>query len=189
MLPMAQLKQMAKEQIRGNIGKIFICLLLAGLLVAVSAITIVGPIILMPVIIISVVRIFLKLTEGVTPAPKDIFTGFDVTGKAILLYLLVGLFTMLWMFLLIVPGIIKAISYSMSYFILAENPEMTAREALNESKRITKGHIGEIFVLGLSFILWAMLGNITFGLAYIYVGPYMYATFTNYYKELRASAG
>lgn len=73
----------------------------------------------------------------------------------------------------------------MSYFVLAENPQMTAREALNESKKIMSGHKMELFVLYLSFILWMLLGAVTLGIAYIYIAPYMYATITNFYQEIK----
>lgn len=73
----------------------------------------------------------------------------------------------------------------MAYFVLADNPELSANEALDESKRITSGHIGDLFVLYLSFIPWFLLGAITCGLALIYVVPYVQATMANYYLELK----
>lgn len=76
----------------------------------------------------------------------------------------------------------------MSFYILADNPDMTAGEALKESMRITKGHKGQLFVLGLSFIPWYLLGMITFGIAFIYVVPYISTTIANFYKELKAAA-
>ena len=181
----AELKLRAKEQIKGKIGILFLCMLLVAVITGVSGFTFVGPIILGPLFMMGMTRIYLKITDGGTPEIKDIFGGVDVIWKSVLLQILVGIFTMLWMFLLIVPGIIKALSYSMSFYILAENPGMTAREALNESKRITKGHIGQLFVLSLSFILWFMLCGITFGIATIYVIPYVNASVANFYKEIR----
>ena len=60
----------------------------------------------------------------------------------------------------------------MASFILADNPELTAREALEESKRIMEGHKFDLFVLQLSFLWWYLLGAITFGIAYVYVRQY-----------------
>jgi len=102
-----------------------------------------------------------------------------------LLNIMIAIFTCLWSLLFVIPGIIKAISYSMAYFVLADNPELSAKEALDESKRITSGHIGDLFVLYLSFIPWVLLGAITCGLALIYVVPYMQTTMANYYLELK----
>jgi uncharacterized membrane protein len=188
MLPRADIKRMARDQIKGNIGAIFVCMLLVGLITAVSGVTFIGPIILAPVFMLSMTRIYLKLTEGTAPEAKDIFTGFDNILNAVVLELLIGVFTFLWTLLLFVPGIIKALSYSMSFYILAENPGMTATEALNESKRMTKGYKGKLFMLGLSFILWFLLGSVTLGIAYIYVVPYVSTTMANFYKELKVAS-
>ena len=181
----AHLKGMAKEEIKGNIGVLFLCMLIIGIITGVSGFTVVGPILLMPVFVIAMARILLRLTEGTVPQIKEIFEGFDVFGKASLLFILIGVFTCLWSLLLIVPGIIKGLSYSMSPFILAENPDMTAQEALNESKRIMKGNVGKLFILQLSFFPWMLLTMITFGIASIYVAPYMYTTITHFYKEIK----
>ena len=73
----------------------------------------------------------------------------------------------------------------MSMYILAENKGKPALECINESKAMTNGHKMDLFVLGLSFIGWGLLCVITFGIAYIWVGPYMNATFANAYQNLK----
>jgi len=101
----------------------------------------------------------------------------------------VGLWAFLWSLLFVIPGIIKAISYSMTSYILAECPNVQATDAIKLSMRITKGYKGELFVAGLSFIGWLLLGMITCGiLIVVHVGPYMNATFAGYYIELRNEA-
>lgn len=80
---------------------------------------------------------------------------------------------------------IKAYSYSMVFYILAENPQMTASEAITESREIMDGHKFELFVLELSFILWMLLSMVTFGIAMIYVVPYMSLTMTNFYNNIK----
>ena len=104
------------------------------------------------------------------------------------LYLWSALWIFLWSLLLIIPGIIKAISYSMSFYILAENQQIGVREALNISKRITMGYKGRIFMLWLSFIGWAILACVTFGIGFLWLMPYIQITFANLYKELKAEA-
>lgn len=115
----------------------------------------------------------------------DAFKGFNITGKAVWLYILTILFTFLWSLLFIIPGIIKAFSYSMSQYILADNPKLTAMEALSESKQIMDGRKLDLFILVLSFVLWYLLCLITGGIAYIYVKPYFEATITNFYNEIK----
>ena len=178
-----QLKAIAKQQIQGNIGILFVCLLITSVLSGLSpglTTLIVGP-----PLTLGLTMIFLGLTRDESPEINTLFSGFSYMGPAILLNIMIAIFTCLWSLLFVIPGIIKAISYSMAYFVLADNPELSAKEALDESKRITSGHIGDLFVLYLSFIPWVLLGAITCGLALIYVVPYMQTTMANYYLELK----
>ena len=116
---------------------------------------------------------------------SGLIEGYKRSGACIILTLLIQVFVMLWSLLLVIPGIIKSLSYSMAFYILADNPEMSAMEALNESKEIMKGHKWEYFVLNLSFILWILLGVITLGLGFIYVMPYMRTTTANFYNSIK----
>jgi uncharacterized membrane protein len=132
------------------------------------------------------VMIYLGLTKNVKPQFGDIFKGFSsLFGKALWLSVITVFFTFLLSLLLFIPGIIKAIAYSMAPYILAENPGMTAREALRESTRITNGHKFELFVLQLSFIGWILLVPVTFGLIAIWLVPYMNAAAANAYLEIK----
>jgi uncharacterized membrane protein len=97
----------------------------------------------------------------------------------------VGLFTFLWSLLFVIPGIVKTYAYSMSMYILAENKGKPALECINESKAMTNGHKMDLFVLNLSFIGWMMLVALTFGIAGIWVLPYMNATMANAYQSLK----
>ncbi|MDR1705984.1 MAG: DUF975 family protein [Clostridiales bacterium] len=185
----ADLKHRAKEQIRGNIAILFIMMLLIGLMTGASAFTVVGPVILAGAFMISNAGIYLSLSRGKRPELGDLFNGFYILGRAVGLYLMMSVFAFLWSLLFYIPGIIKMLSYSMAPYILAENPRMTSSEALNESKRMMRGHCGELFILQLSFLPWALLTAVTAGIAGIYVIPYMSATMANYYNALRYGSG
>ena len=140
-----------------------------------------------PPLSLGLIMVYLSVTYGEDVQINTLFDGFrnNYFGKSILLFLMVIFFTMLWSLLFVIPGIIKAYSYSMSFYILAENPNMTAREALNESKEIMKGNKLNLFVLELSFILWILLVVVTFGIAAIYVEPYMQLTYVNFYHNVK----
>ncbi|MCL2068872.1 MAG: DUF975 family protein [Oscillospiraceae bacterium] len=100
-----------------------------------------------------------------------------------------ALWTTLWTLLLVIPGIVKSYAYLMTPYILADCPNVKATEALKLSMRMTNGHKMELFVMTLSFIGWALLSVLTFGILWIvYVGPYMETAFAGYYVELRDQA-
>lgn len=192
-----ELKNLAKAQIKGKIGILFvitlIIALISGLATSIlSMIPVVGSlaatIIVTPAFALSLVRVYLSLAQGAQPEVKDAFSGFDDFWSAFKVTFLTGLFTFLWSLLFVIPGIVKSFSYSMSMYILAENKGKPALECIEESKRMTEGHKMDLFVLSLSFIGWALLGAFTLGIAYIWVIPYMEATFVNAYNSLKPVA-
>lgn len=98
---------------------------------------------------------------------------------------LATLYVFLWSLLLIIPGIIKSYQYRYVSYILAEDTSLSAHEVLNKSKEMTMGHKLDIFVLDLSFILWGLLGFVTFGLSAYFVAPYIDATNARLYNVLK----
>ena len=100
--------------------------------------------------------------------------------------LLVSLFTFLWTLLFIIPGIIKSYSYSMTYYILRDNPGMPASEAIRCSKEMMDGHKWELFCLHFSFIGWNLLSILTCGILSIFVSPYQVQADAEFYRYLNA---
>lgn len=118
-------------------------------------------------------------------AYEQLFKGFHNYVKTFLLELLIVVFTYLWMLLLIVPGIIAELRYSMSFLIMKDNPEMSAMEALNASCEMMDGHKMELFCLECRFIGWGFLCLLTLGIGFLFVGPYIQASKTLFYQQLR----
>lgn len=115
---------------------------------------------------------------------NDIFKYYDKFVPIFLLYFLVGLFTTLWTFLLIVPGIIAAISYQQSTLIMIDGEE-DAMQCIKKSKAMMNGYKADYFMFMLSFIGWYLLVGITLGIAAIYVIPYVEVAECLYYEELK----
>ena len=189
-----QLKTAAKGQIAGKIGILFVITLVIGIVSGLASLilslipyvgSLAATIIITPAFALSTVRIYINVVKGNTPEVKDAFSGFDDFWAAFKVNFFVGLFTFLWSLLFVIPGIIKGYSYSMAMYVLAENKGKGALECINESKKMTEGHKMELFVLNLSFIGWYLLTCITFGIAGIYVIPYVSATQVNFYNEIK----
>lgn len=141
------------------------------------------------VIGVGMVSGYAKLYRGERAAVDDLFSKFDKFGRNLGGMLWMGLFVFLWSLLLYIPGIVKAIAYSMTPYLLAECPNMRATDAIKVSMKMTNGYKGEIFVMYLSFIGWSILGALTFGiLEIVYVGPYIQTTMAGYYIHLRQAA-
>lgn len=99
----------------------------------------------------------IKLRRGEDVSSTMVFNGFSIFTKTLGLSLFTTIFILLWSLLLIIPGIIAALRYSMSYYVLIDHPEYSIRECVNESKRIMRGNLGKLFLLNLSFIGWTLL--------------------------------
>lgn len=95
----------------------------------------------------------------------------------------------LWSLLFLIPGIIMSFSYAMTPYILEEHPEIGAWEASTRSKEIMTGHRFDLFWLYLSFIGWALLCILTFGIGLFWLIPYMSASEIGFYEDLKAEQG
>jgi uncharacterized membrane protein len=127
---------------------------------------------------------FLLLSRGELPSTETLFSGFGRFVDTFLLCILMGILTLLWSLLLIIPGIIAAFRYSQAYYILRDNPGIGALEAINRSKALMVGHKGRLFVLGLTFIGWYLLCIVTFGIGFLWLSPYFYTAMGHFYNDL-----
>lgn len=115
---------------------------------------------------------------------KDLFSQFDRFGQGFAQAFLRGLYSFLWGLLFIIPGIVKSYSYAMTPYIMAENPEITASDAIKASMEMMDGHKGDLFFLDLTFIGWDILAALTLNIGHIALNPYKNAARTAFYKEL-----
>ncbi|OJV64568.1 MAG: hypothetical protein BGO41_13245 [Clostridiales bacterium 38-18] len=128
---------------------------------------------------------YLNLLREDEARVESLFHGFKRFLDALISHILITIFTFLWFLLLIVPGIIAGLSYSMTYYILIDHPELSPIEAIRLSKELMNGHKGELFILWLSFIGWFFLGIITFGIGLLYAIPYFNTTLAEFYLNIK----
>ena len=112
-----------------------------------------------------------------------IFSRFDIFSKAMGLNLFMALFIWLWSLLFIVPGIIAAYRYRLAPYLMAENPNLGIREAVNMSKELMAGHKWRLFCLDLSFIGWGILSALTCGIGDLWLNPYISAATAAFYID------
>lgn len=129
--------------------------------------------------------VFLRLVRDESIDVGMLFKGFEDFMRSFVAGLLVSIYTLLWMLLLIVPGIIAGLSYSLTFFIISDNPNIGPNEAIGKSKEMMRGHKMELFLLQLSFIGWFLLGLVTFSIGFLWIGSYYYAAMAVFYQEVR----
>ena len=116
---------------------------------------------------------------------EQLFLGFNNYVTILGAYLLMILYILLWALLLIIPGIIAALSYSMTFYILADDDTIKAQEALDKSKKMMDGYKWKYFCLGLRFIGWALLCLLTLGIGFFWLVPYIHVSVAKFYDDIK----
>lgn len=180
-----KIREQAKKEISSNWQGLFVGYIIFTVVVGIVSSTIIGIILIGP-LAVGLASYMIKLTRKEKYQAEDLLDGFKKCFENSLVSgILVGLYTFLWSLLFIIPGIIKAIAYSMTYYIQVDNPEMKASEAISKSQELMMGHKMEYFKLMLGFIGWILLSILTFGILYVlYVGPYIESAKVNFYQKL-----
>lgn len=138
---------------------------------------------------IAMAGYFLNHLRGMNPDWKSLYReGIDNFGTYFKVGVVTEIFTALWTLLFIIPGIIKGLEWFFVHQIIHDNPNLDGKQARDLSKRMTDGFKGELFVMELSFILWYLLVAVTFGIANLYVAPYVGCTTAMYYENLKHNA-
>jgi hypothetical protein len=133
---------------------------------------------------IGYARFNLNLVDGREIAFPQLFSEYTHLFRGFAMLILQGLYILLWTLLLIIPGIIASLSYAMTPYIMAENPDIGANEAIAASKKMMKGQKENLFYLYLTFLGWSLLCLLTLGIGFLWLNPYMKATEAAFYREI-----
>nr|WP_166238317.1 DUF975 family protein [Paenibacillus turpanensis] len=186
-----ELRALAREQLKGNWGiSIAVGLIYIGIFTVLSYIPQVGYIVQLLIsgaFTLGIYLFFIQFPRGGVPQISQLFEGFQNFGKSLGLYLLISLFTFLWTLLLVIPGIIASFRYSQAFYILNDNPNMKVMDAIRQSSELMDGYKWRYFLLQLSFIGWALLSIVTFGIGFIFLLPYVLTANANFYDQLSKS--
>lgn len=186
------LMQQARQALKGKwglaIGTFLVYMIIAGSFGAIHqklnviSLLIAGPLML------GAAMFSLSLSRGQEARLEQLFDGFRYFSNALVAYLLMILYVVLWMLLLIIPGIVAALSYAMTFYLLADSPRLKPKEALDKSKQIMYGHKAKLFYLCLRFFLLALLCVLTLGVGFLWLIPYMNITMAKFYDDIKERA-
>lgn len=138
------------------------------------------------IVTVGYARFNLDLVDGEEGTVQTLFRYFPQWKTMLVAGFLQGLYIVLWTLLFIIPGIIAVYRYAMTSYILAENPEMSAGEAIDRSKELMKGNKWRLFCLQFSFIGWSILCAFTLGIGTLWLTPYMEAASAAFYRDITA---
>jgi len=147
----------------------------------------IGPLLLDGPFSAGMAQYFLRVARGESGGIGSVFLGFSKFLRNVGVWVLQVVFVLLWACLLVVPGVVAALRYSMVWFLLVDEPDLTARQALDRSKALTKGHLWDLFTVWMSFFWWFLFGIVTMGIGFLWVIPYAQTTLALVYEGLKTA--
>lgn len=185
----AALMKMARESLVGNwpisVGATALYVFITTALQQIPKSGLVIGLIISGPMFLGFVIFFLMISRGQSPRINHLFDGFKEIGVAIGAYLLMCVFVVLWGLLLIVPGIIASLSYSMTFYIIADDRTIGSLDAIKKSKRMMDGYKWKLFCLHLRFLGWAILCILTAGIGFLWLLPYIQVAQSKFYEDIK----
>lgn len=135
---------------------------------------------------VIVVGFFMAVLNLLTMLPYTIYSNANLPGKDASVEALIT-----WLYTGVVLMIVGMIVYQilvipleMTYYILADKPELKSTEAMKESLEMMHGNFGRYLMLKISFIPLMFLSVFTFYIALLWIFPYMAMTEVMFYRDL-----
>ena len=187
----ATIIKMSRESLKGKwglaIGTTVVYMLIIGGIQVIPKAGALGSLIITGPLGLGLALFALTIVRNGEAKLNQLFEGFQNFGTALGAYLLTTLFTILWLLLLIVPGIVAAISYAQTLYILADNPNIGPMEAIDKSKAMMDGYKMQYFTMLLRFVGLLLLCILTLGVGIFWLVPFMQVTAATFYEELKAA--
>ncbi|MFC2137945.1 DUF975 family protein [Bacteroidota bacterium] len=183
------LMEQAREALRGRwamaIGTYLIYMLLIIGIQSIRGLGSIASLIISGPMSVGVAIFSLSIARKQDAFFEQIFRGFKKFENSLVAYLIIILFVILWSLLLIVPGIIYAISVSLTFYIIAEDDKIKPKEAIDKSRQMMDGYKAKFFYLCLRFFLWSLLCMLTLGIGFLWLIPWMNVTFAKFYDDIK----
>lgn len=183
------LMKMARQSLEGKwslaIGGAVVYFLILALIQAIPKIGPLASLFITGPLMGGIAVFYLSISRKREAEIEQLFQGFNNFGTFLGVYWLMILYIFLWTLLLIVPGIIAALSYAMTFYIIADDDSIGISEALKKSRKMMDGNKWKYFCLGWRFFGWAILSVLSFGIGFLWLIPYMQVSFAKFYDDLR----
>jgi len=185
---MKEYRSLALSKIKPNFRSAALICFIYGLVFLAAWIVppLIGALIIGGPLLIGFSSVIVALSKGEEVSLKTLFSGFKNVNTKIVLYISKTFYILFFTIFLIVPGIMKALSYSMSFYVLLNEPKLDASKALLKSKRIMHGHKQELFNLYLGYLPLIILGILSLGILFCWIIPLMELAKYEFYLKLKS---
>lgn len=184
MLKAKDFRHQAWAHLRGNWTPAVLAYIIMGVIMSALSVTGIGTLLVSGPLTVGYALLVLNIARSKEAKIENIFSGFHDFVRTFVLWLTNQLLIALWSLLFVIPGIIKSYAYSMSYYVLLDNPDMSANDARKRSMELMQGNKWRLFCLDFSFIGWILLSFLTFGILLFWVMPYMEVAHAEFYQSL-----
>ena len=187
-----ELRAKARQNLGGGIFQTMwlltlVAVLIYSIIISVGSYFLIGIILLTGPMEYGLCRVLTATARGKNEIDfGNLFDAFkEDFGSAVALGFLKNLFIFLWSLLLIIPGIVKSYSYSMSAFIQQDAEDKNWKTCIDQSREMMNGKKWKLFCLDLSFIGWYILGALCLGVGILFVEPYHQQARAEFYEGLK----
>ena len=187
----AEIRHEALSLMKGNWGTAIVIVLISSIISGLSSMLYYIPTVFVAFpLSIGVAITFMHFVRGTQKLSIEsafsVFTA-EKYWKSVALALLMYVYTLLWTLLFIVPGVIKSLSYTLAPYIWADNPELTADQAIEQSMKMMEGHKTDLFLIVLGIAVLSLLSGILLFIPLIWLLPYFQAVVAKFYEEVKRS--
>lgn len=175
----------AKMQLAGQWMPAALGTLIFLVIMSAASFTYIGELILAGPLTFGYVLFMCRLVDTKNNGLDILFSGFNRFVETLIAGLLVTLATSIGFCLLIVPGVIVALGFSMTFFIMADDANISGLDAMKQSWNMMNGHKWDLFCLQIRFIGWMILATLLCCIGWLWLYPYMFTAMLNFYRQLR----
>lgn len=191
-----EIKQWAKEKVKGKRLTILVVLIILSALSGysvvndkyglLSSLLSIAMSLLLFIVTVGYTKFMLNFINDKEYSLDQLWSYFGDWKNLATVWIHETIMIFLYFLLLIVPGIIKTISYSLVPYILVDDPNMSSGDVLDLSSKMMNGHKMDYFKLELSFIGWHLLAVLTLGILEIWIAPYQATAITKFLSEVKS---
>lgn len=183
------LMKMARESLEDRWAlAVGVCFLNVIITITVQLIPLVGILISLFItgpLTLGLVIFSLSISRDEEASVEQLFEGFNHLGKSIGAYIVISIIISIGILLLIIPGIIAALSVSMTFYIIADDDSIGVLDAIKKSNEMMNDHRWKLFYLYLRFFGWGIACLLTFGLGFLWLIPYIQVSVAKFYEDIK----
>lgn len=130
-------------------------------------------------VILLALRLFLLALACMVPFLAGVILLMLMPG-----ILLMRVVCVLLLLVSLILALVVSLDYSQVFLLYLDNPYLSCKEIMHQSKTLMRGNRIRYFYLLLSFIGISLLGVLSFGIGFFWLVPYMTMTEVEFYRDL-----